>query len=67
MCLYMLISKWININGVVSRIFLYMQFPTYIQLVPKTSVSLLLKLKAHCLIKNTFIGDFSSQAAVHKR
>lgn len=35
-----------------------MQFPTYIQLVPKTSVSLLLKLKAHCLIKITSLVIF---------
>ena len=48
----MLISKWRNINGV-SRIFLYMPFPTYIQL-----VSLLLKLKAHCLIKITSLVIF---------
>lgn len=50
--IYMLISKWININGV-SRIFLYMPFPTYIQL-----VRLLLKLKAHCLIKITSLVIF---------
>ena len=50
--IYMLISKWRNINGV-SGIFLYMPFPTYIQL-----VSLLLKLKAHCLIKITSLVIF---------
>lgn len=38
--------------------FLHIQFPPYKQLVPKTSVSLLLKLKAHCVIKITSLVIF---------